>query len=359
MRVALVHPFFWPEVRRGAERVAHELSHGLLARAHEVVLLTSHPEARRAETTEDGLRIVRVRRRDASLAPFGLPDPIGHLPGIVREIRTERPDVALALMPLDALAARAAGVPTVFAAMGVPVRAAASDAGLAMRAQGLAARRCSAATALSSAAAAGFRELHRAETRVIGAPVDIEAFRPDPDSRSAVPTIVFAGSPDEPRKRLRTMVHALGLVRETRPDARLIVDRPRQAHLRDLLDAVPGVEQRDLSDHVALLGAYREAWVSALPAVGEAFGLVLAEALACGTPVVARRDGGMPEVLGGDERCGRLFSGEDPAALARATREALELQGSAEACRARALAFSTARCAADYEALFEQILSVR
>ena len=356
MRVAVVQPFFWPEVRRGAERLARELSDGLRARGHDVTLLTSHPAAR-SDSVEDGLRIVRVRRHPMSLAAFGLAHPLGHLPGLRRELRALRPQAAVALMPLDAMVAQSAGVPTVFAAMGVPVRAAQGDAGLAVRVEGWAARRCAATTALSEAAAAGFAEMFGATARVIGAPVDVDAFTPAPERRAAQPTILFAGAPDEPRKRLRLAVRALPLVRERLPEARLVVDRPRTAGLVALLEDVEGVELRSLDERAALLEAYREAWVSLLPAVGEAFGLVLAEALACGTPVVARRDGGMPEVAGG-ERTARLFDGDDPAALADALVEGLALvrqPGVAEACREQALRFSTERCAAAYEELLAEI----
>ncbi len=33
-RVALLHPVYWPEVRRGAERMTRELADGLAARGH-------------------------------------------------------------------------------------------------------------------------------------------------------------------------------------------------------------------------------------------------------------------------------------------------------------------------------------
>ena len=100
--------------------------------------------------------------------------------------------------------------------------------------------------------------------------------------------------------------------------------------------------------------------LSALPSWGEAFGLVLAEALACGTPVVGADREGIPEVLGGDERVGRLFSGDEPAALARALLDALELAGAdatAAACRARAEVFGADRCAERHAALYAQLLA--
>jgi glycosyltransferase involved in cell wall biosynthesis len=110
-----------------------------------------------------------------------------------------------------------------------------------------------------------------------------------------------------------------------------------------------------MDDRPALAALYRRAWVSALPSWGEAFGLVLAEALACGTPVVGANRDGIPEVLG-DAPVGHLFDGDDPAALAAALLAAFGLAtdaGAAAACRARAEEFSVARCASTYASLLE------
>ncbi|WP_251982289.1 glycosyltransferase, partial [Methylobacterium sp. B1] len=84
---------------------------------------------------------------------------------------------------------------------------------------------------------------------------------------------------------------------------------------------------RDLAHH---LGRARVAIVS--PRWEEPFGLVVAEALACGTPVAAFRRGAMPDIL--DASCGRLARPDDPQDLAVAIREAAGL--SRRACRDRA-----------------------
>lgn len=78
-----------------------------------------------------------------------------------------------------------------------------------------------------------------------------------------------------------------------------------------------------------------------LPSEWEAYGLVLLDALAAGTPVVATAVGGVPEVLDGGS-CGRLVPYGDPSALAEALRS---VQGDA-ATTARLVRAGTARARA-------------
>jgi glycosyltransferase involved in cell wall biosynthesis len=124
VRIALLHPCFWPEVRRGTERVIRELADGLIARGHEPVLITSHPGPA-SRTVEDGLRIVRARRPDdVWMRVRGWDRYLLHgLPAAVELLRV-RPGVAHALYPADAVAAlpwaRASGRPLVFSYMGLP-----------------------------------------------------------------------------------------------------------------------------------------------------------------------------------------------------------------------------------------------
>lgn len=74
-----------------------------------------------------------------------------------------------------------------------------------------------------------------------------------------------------------------------------------------------------LDDDAWVAAAYREARLSVLPSEYEAFGLVLLESLAQGTPVVASRVGGIPEVVE-EGRAGLLVPPRDPTALASAMR---------------------------------------
>ena len=69
----------------------------------------------------------------------------------------------------------------------------------------------------------------------------------------------------------------------------------------------------------AYRGVVRQARALVLPSEWEAFGLVLLDAMAAGTPIVATAVGAVPEVLDGG-RAGRLVPYGDPGALADALR---------------------------------------
>jgi glycosyltransferase involved in cell wall biosynthesis len=92
--------------------------------------------------------------------------------------------------------------------------------------------------------------------------------------------------------------------------------------------------------------------VTALAARGEAFGLVLVESLACGTPAVAASDAAGPEVVGD---AGATFDGDDPRTLATAILRAADADPAG--CREQAATFSLERSAAAHEAVYRAVLS--
>ncbi|GAA0300281.1 hypothetical protein GCM10010302_43570 [Streptomyces polychromogenes] len=102
----------------------------------------------------------------------------------------------------------------------------------------------------------------------------------------------------------------------------------------------------------ALVGSARATLVT--PCWDEPYGLVVAESLACGTPVAGFDRGALAEILTPD--CGRLVPYPDVPALAAALDETMSL--SRRACRERAESFcSLGRMTDRYESLYEELLS--
>ena len=111
----------------------------------------------------------------------------------------------------------------------------------------------------------------------------------------------------------------------------------------------------------ALVRAYRAADLVVLPSIWqESYGLPVAEAMACGVPVLASASGGVPELIE-DGATGRLFARLDTQALARALREMSadrsRLREMGLAARARAERLHTwARSAERLERLYMRAL---
>jgi glycosyltransferase involved in cell wall biosynthesis len=189
--------------------------------------------------------------------------------------------------------------------------------------------------------------------------VDVARFQPA-RRRAPAPTIICSAAVEEPRKHVGLLIDAFALVRRELPDARLVLSRPADLgsiRRRGIDVELPGLEWANLDDTRTLAAAYGEAWVAALPSSAEAFGLVLLEAMACGTPVVGYRDGGIPELID-DPQIGRLFDRLEPPALADALLEAIELAHlpeTAASCRAQAEQYSTERCTERYLALYQEL----
>ncbi|MGO9032474.1 glycosyltransferase family 4 protein [Mycobacterium sp.] len=131
-------------------------------------------------------------------------------------------------------------------------------------------------------------------------------------------TVLFLGRYDEPRKGMAVLIDALpGLVEHFPGVQVLVVGRGDQDELRSKAGGLAG-HLRFLGqvDDAAKASALRSADVYCAPHTGgESFGIVLVEAMAAGTPVVASDLHAFRRVLR-DGDAGRLVPVEDGAALA-------------------------------------------
>jgi glycosyltransferase involved in cell wall biosynthesis len=131
------------------------------------------------------------------------------------------------------------------------------------------------------------------------------------------------------RKRVPELLRAIAHVRELVPEVRLSIlgDKNdgteevesliRQLGLENIVELVGKVSEAEKIDY------FRRAAVYCQPSAFEGFGMAIAEAMACGVPVVTTRAGAIPEVVGEDA----IFcDGADPRDLADKIIELLKNQ---------------------------------
>ena len=165
--------------------------------------------------------------------------------------------------------------------------------------------------------------------------VDTEQFAPAADEEWLAglerPTVVFVGRADDPRKNAGLLLDAWPLVRARLPDARLrLIGRPPDA-------ALPaGVEAA--GDVPSVADELRRAHLFVLPSLQEGFGIVVAEALACGVPALVTPCGG-PEDLIRHSGGGVVLPDFDPGTLADAVVAALGTPSRLREQRARGRAY--------------------
>jgi glycosyltransferase involved in cell wall biosynthesis len=166
----------------------------------------------------------------------------------------------------------------------------------------------------------------RGRVRMAHPGIDTERLRPcEPRRDDARPYILYVGRLADPRKNLPLLCAAYARLSASMSEVpelvlagRGPVDAASAAHLAAL---PPGASVRlvESPDDEALLGLYQGALCLALPSDEEGFGLVVAEAMACGVPSVATRCGG-PEGFVTDGEDGLLVPVGDAEAMAGALR---------------------------------------
>ena len=135
----------------------------------------------------------------------------------------------------------------------------------------------------------------------------------------------------------------------------------------DRVRAQQRAEELDVSDRVIFLGKHLSvdevlacADLFLLPSESESFGLAALEAMSCGTPVVASRVGGLPEVVE-DGGSGRLFPAGDVESMANGAVEILSSKDRwcAMSHRSREIAltrFSATAIVGVYEDFYREVL---
>lgn len=346
LRIALVHPYSWPDVRRGGERYLADLAWYLRGRGHTVDVITGGTTAP-PEPTPSGARATRLRHIP--------PGPLGRW-GVTRDetfgarafgvLVRRRYDVVHALTPTAALASVAARQRTVYTVLGNPSPDLLREQPPAPRAAIAAAvRRAHVTAALSRSAADGVAETFGRGASVLPPGVRLDQFAPSLDPREGPPRLLFPAYAEDPNKGLGVLLRAFAGVRAEFPDARLLLGGPGDPAwaLNELGPerdgVVAAIDRLGVGDLGDLPARYRTATVTTVPSRYEAFGLVLVESLASGTPgVCSSTHSGMAEIVD-DPGVGAAVPFGDHGALAAALVAAIRLARDPQTparCRARA-----------------------
>ena len=171
--------------------------------------------------------------------------------------------------------------------------------------------------AVSEAAAWTGRRFFGGDYRIIPNGVDLDAAPPGPKPESDELRILFVGRPEE-RKGLPVLMAAFAALVQHVP-ARLVLVGTDAEEVEPYLpdpEVAEFVDARGRVPRAELWQALHEADVLSAPSLsGESFGMVLTEAFAAGTPVIASDIGGYRDVVS-DGEDGVLVPPADPQRLA-------------------------------------------
>ncbi len=160
------------------------------------------------------------------------------------------------------------------------------------------------------------------KVRVVPNGIDINVFKNSNHTPKEPNSIVMVGNTEDRKKGVVFLLKAIKLLQENVDVKLSIVDR----HGDYTKYAPKLVAEHGLGDRVTFTGRlsvdelvkrYSVSEIAVTASVYEGFGLPCAEAMSCGTPVIATRAGALPEIVGSDG-AGILVPPEDPVALSEA-----------------------------------------
>lgn len=333
-----------PGAHGGVGSVTQTLARALVRRGHEATAIGFYPPSRAGESSDEGVRVVRLphtRVRGAGFVANG-----ARLRHTLREIHRanpvhvlEGPEASLAMVSKDFPAAKVIRMHGGhrFFAVTLGARPRAWRSWLESRSFERADHLC----AVSDFVGRTTRELvgfgERRSVEVLPNPIDVEVFSPAPCETEEPGLIVFVGTVCE-KKGVRQLIEAMPAVVARAPYARLLVvgrdgrdDTTGRSYTERLRRAMPvylhgRVEFAGAVERASLPGLLARASVCVYPSHMEALPVAWLEAMAMGKAVVASRTGPGAEVIE-DGVSGLLCNPHDPASIADAVMLLLEDTG--------------------------------
>jgi glycosyltransferase involved in cell wall biosynthesis len=328
MNVVMVSNTTPEEKMGGLPRYARELAGALVRAGVEVTLLVKRvtPEAPELEIAPDGVRIIRHRVPSKANPLFALGYPLYTASGVLGPVhRRRRSDLVVhGHFAVTTLPLALTGVPFVYTfhaprwrellderqgTYELPRFAQRPAVGGLRAAERIVVSRARRTFVLSEFMRGQLRALSpRAADAAerLGGGIDLGRFAPGPDGgrASAQAPLLLTVRRLTPRTGVDQLIAALPAIRAAHPETRLAI-----AGVGEMEPALRSLAGRlGLSEQVRFLGSltdeelvswYRRATLVAVPTARlEGFGLTIAEALACETPVVGTPVGAIPEILG-------------------------------------------------------------
>lgn len=363
MRLLFTIPDFWPHVRRGSERLVHDLSVEMARRDHEVTVLTRPGRDRPSTRREQGFTVSYASRPRIARRLLGLNALEGFSITTASHALRHPAEVHHAFYISDAygltLAGRLRRRPVIFSWHGFPERSWwEAHEPRTHRWYLSMAEQADAITVMTEASAEQLRRDYGRQAIVLTPGAFVDDFiraRPAAVQR----TIVCAAAVDDGRKRIDLLLSAFEIVARKFDDIRLLLvghGDPYAVH-RQVAGMDESIAARiDWRPEPDLPGAYSACSVGALTSYKEAFGLVAIEYLAAGMPALVSDDGGAAEII--SPGTGVAFACGDVEACATGLMQVLELAAdpaTSSRCLARAREYDWSLRAGAYEDLYRKL----